>query len=97
MLWEKKKKNQTNKKHPSIFIGLPAVAAVVKMENSIPNIGKIYCPCVEESEMLGHPSEALGVLVWHKGMHKPILSPLSPVTLGTGAVVFCHLTLKAKN
>lgn len=46
--------------------------------------------------MLGHPSEALGVLVWHKGMHRPIVSPLSPLTLGTGAVIFCHLKLKAK-
>lgn len=102
MLWKLKKKNKkkkkepNKKKYPSIFIGLIAVVSVVKMENSIPNTDKIYCPCVEESEMLGHPSEALGVLVWHKGMHRPIVSPLSPLTLGTGAVIFCHLKLKAK-
>lgn len=36
--------------------------------------------CVEENEILGHASGALGVLVWHKGMHKPILSSLSLLT-----------------
>lgn len=45
--------------------------------------------------MLGHPSESLGVLLWHKGVHKPLLSPLPTLTLGTGFTVFYYLTLRA--
>lgn len=58
------KEKKGGKRNPNVFIGL---SAVVKMENSsFPRIDKIYSMCVKENEILGHPSEALGVLLWHK-------------------------------
>lgn len=69
---------------------------MVKTENSgFPCRDKIYSMCVKENKMLGHPSESLGVLLWHKGVHKPLLSPLPTLTLGTGFTVFYYLTLRA--
>lgn len=50
--------------------------------------------CMKENETLGHPSEALGVLLWHKGVRKPIQA-LS-VSFNTGDRSYNLLLSQAK-